>query len=236
MGFNTTYATCFFRSESEAQGALEAFELLNNNREESFIKSLRNQNKKTTDIISKFDSYRLEKIEIDDSNLFIEIDFNSIEENDYVVEYLRAISTAFAFTKIFSITFDDNDGSNHIHLATKDELKCVYNTGSGNRIDKSINEIEWKEPKELLSRLYDMYNSNIFSEESINQANLSPEKKQNIESSCFKIGDNVEHYEFGKGVIVDIEDEGSQYCRVEVKFSNDEKKWLMMSYAKLKII
>ena len=236
MGFNTTYATCYFESAAEAQNALGAFEGLDKDKSEKLLEVFKNQGDNSVEIIKQFDGYSLEKIEQDNDSVFLEIDFDKNKEVNYVINYLNAVASAFLYTSIFSMTFDDNEGSDHFHMANKDGVKHIYSTGFGNAIDQCIYDIKYKDKKEQLGKMIEMYNDNVFSEEKLAQANQDLEKKQKKEMSDFNIGDKVEHFKFGKGVIVDIGQEGTPYYRVEVDFENDEKKWLVISYAKLKRI
>ena len=48
----------------------------------------------------------------------------------------------------------------------------------------------------------------------------------------FKMGQSVRHAKFGEGVVLNIEGSGAQ-ARVQVNFSSEGPKWLMLAYAKL---
>jgi len=48
----------------------------------------------------------------------------------------------------------------------------------------------------------------------------------------FKLGQLVQHAIFGEGVILNFEGSGAQ-ARVQVNFTNEGIKWLMVAYAKL---
>lgn len=48
----------------------------------------------------------------------------------------------------------------------------------------------------------------------------------------FSVGQHVEHAKFGEGVVLNYEGSGAQ-ARVQVNFSSEGPKWLMLAYAKL---
>ena len=54
-----------------------------------------------------------------------------------------------------------------------------------------------------------------------------------IEGTNLKLGQRVSHTKFGDGVVLNYEGEGKQ-ARVQVNFSTEGSKWLMVSYANLK--
>jgi len=51
----------------------------------------------------------------------------------------------------------------------------------------------------------------------------------------FAVGQHVEHAKFGEGVVLNYEGSGAQ-ARVQVNFSSEGPKWLMLAYAKLEKI
>ena len=51
----------------------------------------------------------------------------------------------------------------------------------------------------------------------------------------FSVGQHVEHAKFGEGVVLNYEGSGAQ-ARVQVNFSSEGPKWLMLAYAKLEKI
>ena len=53
-----------------------------------------------------------------------------------------------------------------------------------------------------------------------------------IEDTGFKLGENVSHATFGLGVILAVEG-GGAHTRVQVKFSEQGSKWLVLAYANL---
>ncbi|MEH6502877.1 MAG: DNA helicase II [Cycloclasticus sp.] len=53
--------------------------------------------------------------------------------------------------------------------------------------------------------------------------------------SGFKMGQRVLHAKFGEGVVLNLEGGGAQ-ARVQVNFSNEGMKWLMLAYAKLEAL
>ncbi len=52
------------------------------------------------------------------------------------------------------------------------------------------------------------------------------------EARSFKLGQRVDHANFGEGVVVDFEGTGA-HTRVQVNFENAGQKWLVLAYAKL---
>lgn len=56
-----------------------------------------------------------------------------------------------------------------------------------------------------------------------------------IEGTALRLGQRVIHAKFGEGVVVSYEGEGRQ-ARVQVNFSNEGSKWLMLAYANLQSV
>ena len=50
-----------------------------------------------------------------------------------------------------------------------------------------------------------------------------------------KLGQQVHHQKFGSGIIIKIEGSGKG-ARVKINFEHTGSKWLVLAYAKLKII
>lgn len=56
-----------------------------------------------------------------------------------------------------------------------------------------------------------------------------------IESPGLKLGQNVVHAKFGRGVVTDYEGAGA-HARVQVNFDDEGSKWLVMAYANLQAV
>jgi DNA helicase-2/ATP-dependent DNA helicase PcrA len=52
------------------------------------------------------------------------------------------------------------------------------------------------------------------------------------ETPALKLGQRVNHANFGEGVVVDYEGNGA-HARVQVNFENAGQKWLVLAYANL---
>jgi DNA helicase-2/ATP-dependent DNA helicase PcrA len=55
------------------------------------------------------------------------------------------------------------------------------------------------------------------------------------ESSEFKLGQQVVHPKFGEGVVLNMEGDGGS-ARVQVNFSGQGAKWLVVAYANLEAV
>ncbi len=64
---------------------------------------------------------------------------------------------------------------------------------------------------------------------------FTPRRGSHSEGGEVNIGSNVVHYKFGRGVVLDYEGAGSS-ARVQVRFDNAGVKWLVLAYAKLKLL
>jgi len=58
--------------------------------------------------------------------------------------------------------------------------------------------------------------------------------RPSTQATGLRLGQRVSHAQFGEGVILQCEGEGSQ-ARVQVKFNQHGAKWLMLAYAQLDI-
>ncbi len=56
-----------------------------------------------------------------------------------------------------------------------------------------------------------------------------------IETPALKLGQNVVHAKFGRGVVIDYEGSGA-HARVQVNFDNEGSKWLVLAYANLQAV
>lgn len=56
-----------------------------------------------------------------------------------------------------------------------------------------------------------------------------------VEERGIPMGKNVAHAKFGQGVVLAVEGSGA-HTRVQVKFSNQETKWLVLAYANLRVL
>jgi DNA helicase-2/ATP-dependent DNA helicase PcrA len=52
---------------------------------------------------------------------------------------------------------------------------------------------------------------------------------------AIKLGQRVSHAKFGEGVVLHCEGEGNQ-ARVQINFADAGAKWLMLTYANLRIL
>ncbi len=55
-----------------------------------------------------------------------------------------------------------------------------------------------------------------------------------IETPAIKLGQNVSHAKFGRGVVTDYEGSGA-HARVQINFDSEGSKWLVLAYAKLEL-
>ena len=53
-----------------------------------------------------------------------------------------------------------------------------------------------------------------------------------IELPAIRIGANVRHPSFGKGLVTDVEGSGN-HARIQVNFDDAGSKWLVLAYANL---
>ncbi len=56
-----------------------------------------------------------------------------------------------------------------------------------------------------------------------------------VESPTLKLGQNVVHAKFGRGVVTDYEGSGA-HARVQVHFDEEGSKWLVLAYANLQAV
>ena len=56
-----------------------------------------------------------------------------------------------------------------------------------------------------------------------------------MEDFPFSLGQRVKHQRFGEGVVVSGDGHGEK-ARVQVNFSQEGKKWLVLAYAKLESV
>jgi DNA helicase-2/ATP-dependent DNA helicase PcrA len=65
----------------------------------------------------------------------------------------------------------------------------------------------------------------------------TPIKKKNTaqHAGAFKLGQRVQHPSFGDGTIIGFEGDGD-HARAQVNFENVGVKWLVLGYAKLKLM
>ena len=65
----------------------------------------------------------------------------------------------------------------------------------------------------------------------------TPIKKKNTaqHAGAFKLGQRVQHSSFGDGIIIGFEGDG-EHARAQVNFENEGVKWLVLGYAKLKLM
>lgn len=104
------------------------------------------------------------------------------------------------------------------------ETRRLYGTEVSSRPSRFIREI----PREVLQevRLKNQINRPVYSH--------STQKKISAHEPFLRLGQTVIHQNFGEGIVLNYEGEGSQ-ARVQVKFS-EGTKWLVASYANLKTV
>ncbi len=108
------------------------------------------------------------------------------------------------------------------------ETRRLYGTETYNKVSRFVREI----PADLLQEVR-MNNSVSRPYQSQHQVQSnSMFTGEGIPETEFKLGQLVQHSVFGEGVILNFEGAGAQ-ARVQVNFSNDGIKWLMVTYAKL---
>jgi DNA helicase-2/ATP-dependent DNA helicase PcrA len=56
-----------------------------------------------------------------------------------------------------------------------------------------------------------------------------------IEAPALRLGQNVQHPSFGRGVVTDCEGSGA-HARVQVSFDDAGSKWLVLAYANLQVV
>jgi len=109
------------------------------------------------------------------------------------------------------------------------ETRRLYGTETYNKLSRFVREI----PSELIQEVR-MNNS-------VSRPYHSSQQQQpnrmfsdtDVPETEFKLGQLVQHAMFGEGVILNFEGSGAQ-ARVQVNFTNEGIKWLMVAYAKLK--
>ncbi|HZJ95898.1 MAG TPA: DNA helicase II [Thiopseudomonas sp.] len=108
------------------------------------------------------------------------------------------------------------------------ETRRLYGTETYNKLSRFVREI----PSELIQEVR-MNNS-------VSRPYHSSQQQQSsrmfsgtdVPETEFKLGQLVQHAMFGEGVILNFEGSGAQ-ARVQVNFTNEGIKWLMVAYAKL---
>ena len=68
-----------------------------------------------------------------------------------------------------------------------------------------------------------------------NQGNSRPNAHAEIPQTELSLGQRVLHGKFGEGVVLNYEGQGSN-ARVQVNFDSTGSKWLVLSYANLRVI
>lgn len=108
------------------------------------------------------------------------------------------------------------------------ETRRLYGSETYNKVSRFVREI----PGELLQEVR-MNNSVSRPYQSPQQApSSSMFSGADVPETEFKLGQLVQHAIFGEGVILNFEGSGAQ-ARVQVNFTNEGIKWLMVAYAKL---
>ena len=107
---------------------------------------------------------------------------------------------------------------------THAESRNIYGIDSFSPVSRFIKEI----PEELI------YEIRVSTETEINDKGFEPRIVGGTDhnSGKFSLGDRVVHKNFGEGVILNYEGDGSN-ARVEVNFDNGGIKWLVLSFANL---
>ena len=110
---------------------------------------------------------------------------------------------------------------NHLYL-THAESRRINGSESYNRPSRFIAEI----PKELLEQVRVQARPAVI---------RRPVTSDTSASIGFKLGQRVSHRKFGEGVVINYEGAGKQ-ARVQVNFTDEGSKWLMVSLAGLESI
>ena len=107
---------------------------------------------------------------------------------------------------------------------THAESRNIYGIDSFSPVSRFIKEI----PEELI------YEIRVSTETEINDKGFEPRIVGGTDHNVgkFSLGDRVAHKNFGEGVILNYEGDGSN-ARVEVNFDNGGIKWLVLSFANL---
>ena len=107
---------------------------------------------------------------------------------------------------------------------THAESRNIYGIDSFSPVSRFIKEI----PEELI------YEIRVSTETEINDKGFEPRIVGGTDHNAgkFSLGDRVVHKNFGEGVILNYEGDGSN-ARVEVNFDNGGIKWLVLSFANL---
>jgi len=108
------------------------------------------------------------------------------------------------------------------------ETRRLYGTETYNKLSRFVREI----PTELLQEV--RMNNSVSRPYHGNQPQQSSSmfSGTDVPETEFKLGQLVQHAIFGEGVILNFEGSGAQ-ARVQVNFTNEGIKWLMVAYAKL---
>ena len=114
------------------------------------------------------------------------------------------------------------------------ESRRLHGQEKFNRASRFISEI----PDELVSEI--RMPSRISRPLSVQKSHYSqnrwqPEKGSLIPETNLSLGQRVSHTVFGEGIITGYEGRGNN-ARIEVNFDREGSKWLIFSYARLKIL
>ncbi|HEB62855.1 MAG TPA: DNA helicase II [Gammaproteobacteria bacterium] len=109
------------------------------------------------------------------------------------------------------------------------EHRRLYGEYHYPQLSRFVREI----PDELLEEVRQNYGS--VRPSSMNSAFNSPVKKPPSQTGGLNLGQSVSHARFGQGVVINFEGDGN-HARVQVNFDTHGSKWLVLAYAKLKIL
>ncbi len=102
------------------------------------------------------------------------------------------------------------------------EIRRHYGRETYNKVSRFINEV----PEGLIEEVHPRLHVSV---------PFVSGRGARSNGSEVSIGSNVEHDKFGRGIVLDCEGAGSS-ARVQVRFSNTGVKWLVLAYAKLKLL
>ena len=122
------------------------------------------------------------------------------------------------------------------------QMRKLYGQYRYNRKSRFLEEIPEKNlhwisqgPKQKASQNYHSgREENFLISEARTRSSKRGKLSSNIVDKRFRVGVEVRHPKFGEGIILNVEGI-EQDCRIEVRFTNGDIKWLALAIAKLEI-
>ena len=121
------------------------------------------------------------------------------------------------------------------------QMRKLYGQYRYNRKSRFLEEIpeenlHWvsQGPKQKVSQNYHSGREENFFISEGGISSKGGELSSNIVDKRFRVGVEVRHPKFGEGIILNVEGI-EQDCRIEVRFTNGDIKWLALAIAKLEI-